>query len=805
MSTKKSVKLVALVMALCMVLSLVLVACSDACPPHIDVDGDGICDKCNKEMPKAVKITVTAPDSKIAYNAETKKHETLTVTVTVENTDNKGYTWSYSEPGIVKVQDNVVTVIKEDLVLDAYVVITATSAADSNAKADFPIIVKAPIVEGRVGELTTAMLQEVGNESITVTGVLTDYYIDHKASYNSDETKYDMTVKMSKGAWVGSYNYQGSKEVRSEQYREGSEIVKDEQGKAGHALNLMMINKDNEVVGKKVTNYNSIPATWENQHLWNHLGQLSINKFEYLAAEKVYKYNYDHTNVEDLYLMTYLSYCLTPLLEDTLDVLYLTVENGKVTKLLAETEKIAYPEGDEDPDSTTYTSIELTFSDIGTTVVPNPEVYSADENTAILQNALTQMAAAKNYSFLSVDTQQRAPSYDEGEYEVDASSTTKTVRAKPFGTTTSAAGTVGLTGWVVADGAAPAILFCRTSKYDATMDGKNFHSTYYGYKQIDEETYDEFEYARETKDGQIVKEFYMGVQKFSGNIMDKMPKFDFSANLFKCTEVKNTASGKVYTFVLQENNASREVAMQLGIYNAKDATSSMYENFTIKTSETSILEVKYPYELVSGTYTGYVTTTYKAIGSTEMPQNNNTDIFEGYEARVLPTWADLEMKYYHPDHSTQSNVKASANEVFAAVFGSADKVPAFEVFFNVFGDNIHGPFFDWKEKGTNPDGSTNYADYVSINTEIDEYDENGKITDEQFNAVISKLETELAKVGFEKDPANTDTTGGKTGYYDKNVCFINNKTGIQIRIQSNRTKNFFIEIYNAGDYRLNRS
>lgn len=68
---------------------------------------------------------------------------------------------------------------------------------------------------------------------------------------------------------------------------------------------------------------------------------------------------------------------------------------------------------------------------------------------------------------------------------------------------------------------------------------------------------------------------------------------------------------------------------------------------------------------------------------------------------------------------------------------------------------------------------------------------------------MNKLLVELAKLGFVVDNANTDTTGGATGYSDKTMTFINDDLGLQIRVENNRTKYFWIDIFNAGDFQLN--
>ena len=786
-------RIVALLVVLCMLMTFALTACQKECTTHVDLDGDGICDVCKKPMPepqKPVTISVTAEKDVINYD------ETLPVTVTVENAEDKTYTWSYSVENVVKVENNVVSVVKTDMTVDIYVVITATSNADKNATASLPLTVKAPVVQGQVGELTSDMLVDLGNASITVTGTLTDYYVDHVQPFNSYETKYDMTVQMQDGLWKGSWNAQGSSEVITNTYKKGTDIVTNEYGEKGNGLEELYVNKDNQVSSTLVKNYSSIPATWQSQHLWNHLGQLNVTKFEYDAENMVYSYEYDRTSVDDLYLMTYLAYSLTPMLEETLDKLYLVVENGEITKLIAQTEAIIYPADVEDPDYTTYSVVELTFSEVGTTTVPQPQVYQAGENTSLLQAAFEKMSQATNYSFHAVDTQQSAPSTNPDDYKAEAvlSLSNPTVHNSALGNVTAASGTVGLQGWVTSD----AILLCKTGKYDYAMDDKVYHLKYYGYKKTDEDYYDEFEYDSDTTS-------YVGVKRIKGNVMDQMPSFQLSANIFKFVS-STTANGVTnYTYELQETSISREVAMQLGLYNASNASATLQSKFTIVANENGIVSVTYPYSLISGTYVGYVTVTYSNVGTTQMPVEG---VFDGYVARTVPTtWSETQTKHYSPDCSTLTSQTVASDVAFGDAFGtkySNSQFPQYSAFFNVFGDNISGPFYDYTKNGTDPDGNTIFKKSVSITVTTDECDENSKISTETYFKIMDQLTTELAKYGFVYDAANSDTTGGATGYSDRKMAFINDELGIQVIVDNNRTNYFWIDFYNAGDYILNR-
>lgn len=130
------------------------------------------------------------------------------------------------------------------------------------------------------------------------------------------------------------------------------------------------------------------------------LGNLQISKFTYDAEQEVYVYNINHENADDLYLMTYLSYSLTPMLSDTLDQLFLVVEDGKITKLLAQTEILYYgADKREDASAMSYTTIEVSFSNVGTTETKDPEPFEASANSEYLAQAIEKMQKADNYTF----------------------------------------------------------------------------------------------------------------------------------------------------------------------------------------------------------------------------------------------------------------------------------------------------------------------------------------------------------------------------------------------------------------------
>ena len=741
---------------------------------------------------KLPKMSITASKTKVV------KGDVVEFDVVVENSEDTAYTLSSSNTEYVTISENKATVIKEPAVLDLAVTITATLVSNPAVTASTSITIKAPVVEGQVGELTTDMLLAVGNPSITVTGKLTDYYEDFKNAGNNTIQSYDMTVMMEEGAWFGSWNIEGNPNAALQDvYRMGEETgVEDQFGNVGHAFLKSFINKDNEVENKKQIDYLSIPVVWEAQHLWNHLGNLNISKFVYDAENKVYFY--DHQNdMEDLYLLTYLSYCLTPLLSDTLVEVYLIVENGQITKLIGQTETILqYGADASEIDARSYTRIELSFSNIGTTVVPNPTPFAAPENADILSQAIKNMAALENYTFKVKDVTTSAPSTDEGDYSIESvNATSKMTNAVNEESSTSgvknytsSVGEVGRVGYVTKD----AVLYQDTGKYNYTMDGKNFHVSYTGLKQNPDNTYEEFAYSTDTKT-------LTGTKLHNGTLADVMPGFDFSANVFEFVKQETKNGVTYYTFQLREDAITRDIALELCAYSyADDAYASANTKTKIVVSDAGyIVESIFPYSLVSGTYLGHCTTTYGKFNETSLPEGT----FNGYIPREIKTsWSDYLMKYYHPGFTTNTpDVDITSDVVIEEIFGQdASLIPAPTVFIKLFGDNISGPFYDWKEIGTDADGNPINRAHFSITTTVSEYDENGNVDQEAFNEFANVIIAALQNEGFTLDMANSQFVSRNNRY----ICMINDD--VQIVIENNGTKYFWITFYVTGDWTLNR-
>lgn len=749
------------------------------------LDGVSVSNTCEITLnaQTSVKVEFTIENGAMTISDE----EPLQLFIKVTGTENTNYDYkivSQGDPNVVAIdKDNVLKVVKS-VGVETLVTIKVFSTEDPSVSVSRTLTVLPSTNVGSVGELTSEMLEVFGNKSITVEGVLTDYYRDYNQTYNSTTRYYDMKVEMEEGAWKGSWYRKGYEdEIISNLYRTSDQVGIDQNGFKGHILTEVYINKDNKVMQAPVIDYVSVPAVWEAQHLWNHLSNLQINKFVHDLDNDVYRYDYDPTSMDDLYLMTYLSICFTPLLEDTINELYLYVEDGKITKLYGETEHLLYGTEDE-PSAMSYSSVELTLTNIGTTVVEDPLPYEAPENSDILVKALAQMNQARNYTFRSIDTTTYAPVTDGSEYDVSYESipTNKSKLIKEaIGNNTSENGNVGLYGQVTED----AILLAETIKYSYSLDGKNYSTSYSGLKQVSEDIYDEF--AFNSKTGTLY-----GTRQHKGNIFDDMPTFEFSPNIFEYTGSKVSGHTKNHTFRLIEKRVTRDVALEVSSYKyAKDAQAGNTHFEIVVNEEGYVVSTTYPYSIVSGTYIGYVTTTYSKVGTTVLEEG----LFDGYVPRKVKTsWSEYLMEDYSPRHTTKEYVPTTADAVFEAIFGDAAKdIPSPSVLMEVFGDFIHGPFFNWR----NVDDD-NYIDYVSFNSQSQEYDINMQITN--YEEIIAELTEALGSVGFSISESNTDTTGGPTGRSDRYVTFY--KNDIIIVVQNNHTRFLFCYIYKAGDWTL---
>lgn len=745
----------------------------------------------NQNIYAEKKILVKAPSSFGSITISTSKDvlsegESILVVATVTGLADPTYTWKVSHEDLIKIENNQLVLIGS-VKIDTNVTITATANGDESVFKSKTILVKAPVVEGEVGELNSDVLAEIANQNITFSGVLTDYYKDFNNSFNNTTNQYDSLVMMSDGRWYGAWNIKGNtSNIVTDNYRRGAvDGLTDAYGNVGHALERLFINKNNEVASSIVKDYRSIPAVWEAQHLWNHLGNLQVTNFTYNADDELYTYTVDVNDVESLYLMTYLSYCLTPMLQDTLASISFKIEEGHITKVIGRTELLYYgSDTQEDADAMSYTEVELVPANIGSTVVPEPTKYEPCENVEILSQALENMRQLENYKYQAKDVTTQAPSSDSGDYEISSAANSGSVVKYALHNYTSSVGTVGEVGYITKD----AILIENTGKYSYSMDDKLYHVSYSGYKQNEDNTYDEFEY-------QASALAFVGTRKVKGNISDLLPTFDFSAEIFEYTGTKGTGADLRYVFKLRAVEVTRDLAMEVSMHSyAEDAEKSTTKTFTIEVDTNGyVVSTSYAYNL-SDVYYGNITTTYSQFNTVVMPE----DTFDNYVPRVWRTsWDQYICKYFQPTH-TGNSYEENAQTVFEHVFGDqAVNLPSPQIFLEVFDDLVFGPFFDWRES-TDEQGNKVYKDYVSINVQSSEFDENAVITN--YDEIIEELINALQEEGYTLDYANTDTSGGENGLKDKFVTLY--KGDIQIVIENIRTKYFYIHFYHLGDWIL---
>ncbi len=788
------------------------------------------------------QLTVRADNTEIQYNGE------VNLTVTVVNTIDTAYTIEAigSNKDLVTIEDGKVKANSDKIAVDSPVTIKVSLKSDPSISKNITIYIYAKREAGKVTAangitLTDAMISAAANSSITVTGTLVDYYNDLVDTAQSDKTSYDMLVKMSDGAWMGSWNVSGLSEeernVVSDNYRKGEATGKESDGQALHYFVKKYVGIDNKVAEKIQKDYRSVPLTWESQHLWNHIGDLNIAKmfatkeedvdltaFGYDAAtHAAFKYVYDATNLQELYLLTYLSYCLTPMLDTTLDELYLVCDANGIVGIIGKTATVSYygvdtsdVEVSEDmkPIAQTYTIINVALSDIGSTTVPDPAPYTIDDSGMFekaaydaLRKAIENMAGVTNYTFTAVDTTTRAPSSDSSDYET-ASNTTSSSSALmaasgPFGRDElSATGTVGTVGYVTPEG----IILKKTTKYDYTMDGKSYRTSYSGYKQFSG-YYEAFAYNYENQ-------ALTGTKRIDGSLLDIIPQFNFVAEIFEWSGMSVENGKNLFTFKLKDSSVTRDVAMEISMYDeASDANGGVANALTLLIDDKgNLIKTTYPYSFNGGDYAGIVETTYTNINSTVLPQG----AFDSYVPRTIyQTWNQFTIDDYFHLHTTlcskygcynestgeynHASHTATADNVLKAIFKEeAAKIPTPADFISVFGDNLFtgAVGFNWKERA---DGT--YADYFSFNTQSDNYDENAMITD--FDEVIERLTAMMTKNGFTLSKNNTDLSGGESGVASKYITYING--GVQIVVENMSTRYFYIKIFQTGDWTLKKS
>lgn len=838
--------------------------------------------KSNPSVIASKIFTVKAKEEGITLKVKSDKSEIKDVkageakdvaTITVEKSDpNAEVTLSVNSEYVRLNDDNTLEIVKE-VPYDTMVTVTATLKDDATVTSKASIILRALQVAGSVKganglSLTTDMFSEanLSNPSITAKGVVIDYYKDFVKGADSYENSYTTSVMMNSGKWVGTWYItpaegQDEDDVTklTDMYVKGGETIKYAYDKTtgefseGTSMYKVYIGKDNQLVRKLVTTTDSIPVAWENQHLYNPNAHFAVNvekKFEYSEKFDLAAYGYEPTEysafrykiaadkAEDWYFATYLSIAFTPMLSDTLNDIYVIVGKDGIVGMVAETEHILYgtttsdgtPIEDAEATGESYTLVNIKFSGIGTTVVDdalqpyvgkyeNPSnMFETTANMAIdaLTKALTKMKGAKNYTFFAEDTTTYEPTINEDDYQASNAASNASVYSASNATganEVSSTGKVGRVGYITED----TILFKDTGKYTASMDDKLYHTESSGYKKIDANTYDEVEYSSELG-------VMHGVKQRKGDFASLIPQFNFSADMFTYKRSAVIEGTKIMAFelVLRDPTISKDIAVELSMHNnAKNAVASVGSTFSLWVDENgNLIKSVYQYDLVSGTYKGYITTTYSGIGTTTIDE----EIFDGYVPReIKKSWAEYTNNYcYRILHETSCSKYGcydektgkynhaghigSIEEELKLIFGSdfdVSKVPSPEVFVNIFGDNINAPSYDFSEVEI-ATGEYKYVDMIRGGFSYERSDENAKIYQEDYDKIVSELKTELAKLGYDYNKTNSNADKNVLEGGSRYVSFVNSEAGVQIVIENNFTRYFWFKIIKIGEWTLSK-
>lgn len=801
---------------------------------------------------------------------ESKKKAQLTVTTSV---DGAAYTLTASSDKI-KINDDNTVEINGEIPYDTRVSITARLTDNPDVCSTIDILLRALQKEGQVSggnglTLTTAMLNTITNPSITATGTVVDYYEVYGDSTAGYVTSYDTYVVMSDGKWKGTWKITGKADgtAITDMYVKGTNQVNYAYDKSTQAffsgtdMYKVYIGKDNTVERKLVVTTDSIPAAWEEQHLYNPMEHFATNvskKFEYRedfdltaagynATEyAAFKYIIDTKDVDDWYYATYISYAFTPMVSDTLENIYVIVGANGIVGIVAETEHITYggtdeegnPIEDESPTSESYTIVSFKFSDIGTSVVTDPAPYvgtianpttkserESNEAMEALSTMISNMHGATNYTFNAVDTTTYSPSLDESDYQISSSASyasspsnaSSSSSTHPYAQQRFQDATIGTVGLVTED----AILLAVTDKYSYGMSGDLlYYTNYSGYKQItkgDNAVYDVFSFSYEA-------DALAGTKQVAGNVTDIIPQFRFAADIFKyksSTKVETSTGGDVYVYelTLRDVTIAKDVALELSMYRyAEDAAGDIGSSFSLWVDEHgNLVKSVYQYSYASDMYQGYVETTYTNLGTTVIPDN----AFDGYVPRVRETsWDQYTDTRFYKKHSTlcssynclqengeydHSGHTGTVAEVLEYIFPTTyASVPAPSVFTDIFGDNLFVPGLDWKTEYASDGTETGYRDYMSFTMSYDKSDENSKILQSDYQELMQKLETALNALGYTKSSSNSNTEKDPLLGGSRYATFINSSADIQIVIENNYTRYFWVSVYHMGDWVLSK-
>lgn len=752
----------------------------------------------------------------------------LAVDITNNSGDELGYSVDISCSGSRKdvVSYDELTgflTISEKITAATIVDITVTPVANYKRTVTMTITLKPETLAEMNEKLTAAMICELAGSNITVSGTFTDVYL-------SNRTTYDYTVKMDSvrdkdgnfvsGSWYGMWNQKGKdKSFLNIGYKLGD----------NDTVLKSYIDKNNKVATELMKDDNGVAIKWSERHYWNCLEDLAehVKKFKYDNDLGAYYYEAEHGHLEfdeenkifnyittdDEELLGSLSNSLTPVNMGFYDLyIYLDADEKRIDRIEANNYKNHVYEKDKDGNATDtvkgdyYTTATMYFSEIGTTIVEeNPAPYEFDKSNTMtagiydaLSEAIDKAKTMENYAF-KIGTINMDSPFESNEYTIGVS-TDKIEdeydvydgKIKPY-YYKSTSGDVGSLGIVTLD----TILINKTIQYDSVCNyfyHTNYRTDPYGYKQNTDGTYDVFDYNIDIK-------ALKGRQKKTGNIHSFLPAFDVAPEIFEfCSMTGNATDGFKYTFLLRDSSIISDVINEFYL---KEYAKQIYIErttkffITVDESDKTISSVRY------GSSIGYYVI-YTNIGTASIPSS----VLESYVARIIPQqWSDYtSVETYVPvgkydDGRTEfERAYLNGQAVLEGLFGAtrAVNVPAPGIFSTIFDDNVFGPWGSFQRKGIDEDGNEKICYSLSLVAYSDNVDENNIITD--LEEKINNITQALTGLGFEIDSDNCEGEMHDSKYI---IVFASAEKGLQITIENNNSKNFWIKIYNYGEYNAN--
>lgn len=707
---------------------------------------------------------------------------------------------------------------------DQRISVTATLRDDPSITVTKILTIKAKVQEGQVAGknfvFTSQHLAKLFTNNLTITGTATDVY--RREGTSSVQTDYDISVLMNEGKWLGTWNIAGSNNQSVEYFYKGTganDVVEIVENKVTNTYNVIYktyIDKNNQVVNTLLRNYESVPALWQNTHYWNPFEEyIAINNVVYdnqLDLFQLVASSTTATSEEEnkfLWFSAYLAHAFTPLLgnADTLTDIYLKVDLiddvPTITGL-----KAATPINAISSTEVEYTTIDLTFSDIDSTVIADVQPFGEPEHKELLEAALEKMRNADNFYFKAIETPTYTPTSDPDDYTTAVSAALNAARnatIKNENLTLAGGGFEGLEGWVTEN----SIMLKRGVKIQGES-GDEYAMTYSGYRAMGGNSHEAFAYVG----GTTAK--FVANRVIQGSLTKELPGFDVSVNAFRYVNERTVSNKTVYVFTLNESTNTRDVAMQMSMNSyATAATFDAERRLEVYVdADGNLVSVVFPYEIDRGDR-GYVTTTYSNVGTTnEIVSLQESGDGQNYIARTVPTtWASAVISDYRPDHSTQSNPQiTTANVVLKNILGqnaNIDALPQIGDFAQMFDDNMSTVSFRYTEKT-----GGGFRDYLEFRIRLDQslLDENNVLSTAEYEKILGELKTMLASKGFtydvnnsryERDPDTDKVDVMSTG--NRYASFLSDSDqNCQIVISNLRKGWLYVEFRVLGDWQLSK-